>query len=418
MQLHGIIVLFEIINLYVTINDTDILDISNLEQAYDILTTKMEDNEQSKLDYNFNDALDILLDNYSDYFYLENDELHIIENLNDLYEILINDIALTVDDDLLQELIIDTRIFKVLDMDIPLEEYHNIFKLNNEIINTYNIISKDETNNITNILNILYLKKLINKLNNKLCNLEYLEIIKIKMCIAHYNSVLNDDSYEFDNLGWHIALFSNDNNLKSILNHEKIAYIIDEVDPIDDDSLDEEETIIKHNIKTLKEDNSFNYEIPYFLSALYLRINNYLKKDIPPFLKNSLIFKKNLLLSTPELKNMEDYFLEHGNFFNYELPKFTKYSPEERFTSLYNETLRRILYLDYPDKEIDNNRYVDIVINILFIKNYLDLSLNKERNNEIINQIIFSKFYQNHNYTLINNLLKEILFNNQSIKER
>ena len=416
MILHGIVVLFELINFYVTIKKEDTIDINDLELAYNILTTKMEDLEQAELDSNFTEALNNLLDKYSDYIYLDNDDLTIEDDITSLFEAITNDITITVNDDILQETILDTRIFDALNISIPLEEYADIFNINKEITNIYKLIAIDEANNILNILNIIYLKKLIKTLNNKLCKLDYFDSIKIKMCVAYYNKILNNDTYSNENYGWYIALFNN--KLLSVLDYERTSYIIDEVDTIDDDTDEDNEDIIKSNHEILNNLNMLNFENSYFLASLFLQIDNYLKQDLPFNIKQKLTLKKYLLLCTPELKNMEDYFLKHLNFNEIKLPEFTKYEPKDRFTSLHNDTLKCILNLDYQNKEINDDIYVKIIISILFIKNYLELSLNKIKKEEIINQIIHSKFYQNRNYELVNNLLNTLIFNNKKNKER
>ena len=416
MILHGIMVLFELINFYVTITDDDTIDINDLEEAYNILTTKMINIEQAKLDHNFNDTLNNLLDNYSDYLYLDNDNLIIGDDLTILYDEIASNITISCNDDILQEMVLDTRIFDILDIPVPLEEYENIFNINKEITNTYKLIAQDETNNILNIINIIYLKQLIKKLNDKVCCLTILDDIKIKMCIAHFNKILNDDTYSNENFGWYIALFNDD--LLSVLDYDRTSYLVDEVDVIDDDTDEDNEDIIKNNHQTINNLNMFNYENTYFLASLFLQINNYLKQDLPYNIKQKLTLKKYLFLSTPDLKNMEDYFLKHYNFDNMNLPEFTNYEPKDRFSTLHNDTLKCILNLDYQDKEINDDIYTKIIISLLFIKNYLELSLNKTRNEEIINTIIYSKFYQNHNYSIVNNLLNTLIFNNSQNKRR
>ena len=416
MILHGIMVLFELINFYVTITDDDTIDINDLEEAYNILTTKMINIEQAKLDHNFNDTLNNLLDNYSDYLYLDNDNLIIGDDLTILYDEIASNITISCNDDILQEMVLDTRIFDILDIPVPLEEYENIFNINKEITNTYKLIAQDETNNILNIINIIYLKQLIKKLNDKVCCLTVLDDMKIKMCIAHFNKILNDDTYSNENFGWYIALFNDD--LLSVLDYDRTSYLVDEVDVIDDDTDEDNEDIIKNNHQTINNLNMFNYENTYFLASLFLQINNYLKQDLPYNIKQKLTLKKYLFLSTPDLKNMEDYFLKHYNFDNMNLPEFTNYEPKDRFSTLHNDTLKCILNLDYQDKEINDDIYTKIIISLLFIKNYLELSLNKTRNEEIINTIIYSKFYQNHNYSIVNNLLNTLIFNNSQNKRR
>lgn len=415
MIVHSIMVLFEIINFYLTISDEESIDLNYLEAAFNILATKMEDLEEAKLDYEFDDALDNLLNNYEDYLYIDNDELIINDDLNSLYEEISNDIDMTENDDILEEAILDTRIFDVLELDIPVDEYKSIFNLNKEITNTYRLIAKDEANNILNIINVIYLKRLIKTLNDKLCCLEYLDTIKIKMCIAHFSLILDDDCNTLENFGWYISLFKD--KLQAVLDYERIAYIVDEVDILDDDTGEENSKIIKSNHEILNNQNMFNYEIPYFLSSLLLQIDNYTKEDLPFNIKQKLILKKYLLLSSPELKNMEDYFLKHFSFKEMQLPEFNLYEAEDRFASIHEEVINCILNLDCLDKDINEEEYVKIILRILFIKNYLELSLNKVKNEEVINLIIISKFYQNHNYEIVNNLLNTLIFNKKN-KER
>ncbi len=398
--LHTDIILYEIINFYNEMTNEESIDINNLKTAFINLITSINETENTLYNFDFSTCLESFINKYSDYLILDNDILNFYD-LGTLEDELANDIELSFIDDLIFVKVESASICDALDIPLPYEETKDYFDLNAKIMQTYLNIAKLETEGITiNILNN-YLKKQINDLQNIISNQDDLTLLKINLCISKYNSLLEDDGL-FNSTGWHIALFSTKKEEIEKLRYERLSRLIEEV------KLDPE-----------YEDNNM-YEIPTFLTYFFLELNKYLPIINNPYIKNELIIKKYLLLSTPELKNIENYYLNNYTIDNLELPSLKNY-PKTAFDILLEPVNRCALSLDYSNKELTNNtlKMTNLIINSLFIKTFLELSKNEIEKQKIIDLIKTSRYYNYPEYysTTIN-VINNIIFKETPKLER
>ena len=269
---------------------------------------------------------------------------------------------------------------------------------------TYINIAQLETNGISiNFLNS-YLQTLINNLKNKIIDQDELTLTKINLCISDLNSNLNEDGL-FTTTGWHIALFSKKKEEIKKLKYERLSYLI------------EEEKYRQNN----EEEAINDYEIPFFLTSFLIELNKYLHTNISDKIKEKLIIKKYLLLSTPELKNIEDYYLNNFTIDNLELPNIPKYYPKTAFNVLLEPVNCSVMSLDYSNEELAKNTFnmANLIINALFIKTFLELSQNTKEKQNIINLIRNSRFYNYPEfYSITINTINDIIFKETPKLER
>ena len=146
-------------------------------------------------------------------------------------------------------------------------------------------------------------------------------------------------------------------------------------------------------------------------------LNNFLSNDLDKNTRANLIMRKVLLLSMPELKQVEDKYLEEGNIDNIVID--TSYLSSTSLETLLYIVYDNILSLDYKDSVIkEKNLYSEIIIKVLFIKTFLDLCLNNNHKDNMINDIIRSKYYNDKEYMIVTSLINDIIFKPTITHER
>ncbi len=401
--LHTDIILFEIINFYNKLTNEDNIDINNLKIAFINLIKSINETENTLYNFNFNESLELFINKYSNYLELDDNILYFAD-LDSLEDELANDIELSFIDDLIFPKVESADICEALDIPIPYEETEEYFALNSKIMQTYLNIASFETKGITISFLISYLESLINDLKTKINNQDEITLLKINLCISKYNSTLNDDGL-FTSTGWHIALFSSKKEEIQKLRYERLARLIEEE---------------KYEQENGEEILSNTYEIPTFLTYFLLELNKYINTITSKNLKNELIIKKYLLLSTPELINIEDYYLNNYTLDYLELPELSKY-PKTAFDVLLEPVNMCALSLDYSNKELIKSTYnmTNLIINALFVKTFLTLSQNEKEKHKIIELIRNSRFYNYPEfYSITINIINDIIFKETPKLER
>ena len=406
-MLHPEFMIFSLLDLYVTISNEDRINIVNLKEAFELLTLKFIMMEDITLNFNFDLILYNLCEKYSNCLTMDDEDL-VINDLEELFTELTQDINMDDLDFTIDEYIHNINIYNALDLSIPIDENKEYFNYCNLIMQIYLKIARKEYEGNTKLIPFLtiYLQDTITKFNNALNEFDSDMLLKLKMCLANANTCLLDSDGYFTNSGWNIALFSENPTQMQKLKYERLEYassLLDYRFSIDELMEDDEEPI---NV-------SYTSEMSIFLTYYLIYLNNYLKDVTDPKLKEHLTIKKYLLLSMPELQEAETYFLNNYTIDNLPFPLL---DPEIISITSFEVLLERVLEcamdLDYSNDDIAKNSYLEtkLILNSLFIKCFLELSLNDNYKNDIINVIKNSRYYSLPAYysetiSIINNII-------------
>ena len=326
---------------------------------------------------------------------------------------------LTEIDCALEEYVQNIIIYKSLNLTIPLKETSYIFQMNQKIMQLYIALAEADYYNKNTFSIITQIKVYLDKLKNEINEADNKMLNKIKMCCAYFNSLyLTDEEEYFANSSWSIALFSNNEKQLLSLSYDKIQYLCDFAD--EEMNIEDEEILnsfIGEEIEEIENEGYESYdEITFFLTHYLIYLNKYIinnNNNIPKGILENLLAKKYLLLSLPELSNTEDYYLDNYTIDNLEAPTIPKsYFTEDSFQILLTKITECALSLDYSDKDIYKNPYLytKIIINSLFIKTYLNLSINEEARKEIMYMIINTRYYKNDEYKIATQIIDNIIF--------
>lgn len=425
MPYHTEILFFEIFKLYYSVTNTNSLKMETLEEAFYSLQDIINSKEELAINNIFEEELQNLFETLPEAFTFEDDEIIINEDIELVFDqILMKFPTLKPIDFSIQEYIQNIIMYDSLNLPIPLQDTQELFNINRRIIQIYLSIAEHDFKDLPFLNIIKYLNDTTNTFKEKLNELDNTMLNKIKMCCAYYNSLyLQDEETFFTNANWYIILFSNNAEQLQCLGYDKLEYMTEMIDfemnqeneEIINDFLDSEND--EEYITYIESDNTID-EIPLFLTYYLIYLNNFIRNNRAILRKEvleNLLIKKYFLLSIPDLSNIEEYYLENYTIDTLELPEISKdWFTETSFETLLSTVMECALSLDYSDEDLKNKPYLQakIIINSLFIKCFLELSVNENDKKNVLDLIINTHYYKDQNYLITSNIIDEIIFNN------
>lgn len=416
MEYHSVYLFFNLLYLKYQIEGDISVNLDDLRNAfyeYEYCINKMN-NVHQQLD--FDRELEIMISDFGDIFEVFDEEITFVDaEPSLLYEMipeLLED-EVTAIDIFMEDALVNDSIYQALNLNVPIDEMQNLFNINNLILHLYKLMADfDLKHKDTKIVRKLALfhKNNLKEYFNDLDNITYM---KIKICLAYYNDkYLSDKVLPNINADWHIALMANSKLLNSLA-YSKIFYYIDR----------ERETsteVKSEDLGNLKDTYYLDDEVEYFLTNYILYLNNYIEKIEDREIKKYLLQRKYLLLATGLLETIEDDFLESGSLDNIDLPIYNKewFTPDS-FSFLivsFEEILSNIRVLDKNlTKEVESQ----IVINLMLLKTYLELSINENIKRELEADILNPEYYKNSLYNTYSKLVDNILYcDNELVRKK
>ena len=415
MKVHSDIIIFEILNLYFEYTNELEIDLEKLKRSFYILVDIINQENEINLNLDFNTELKRFLDKFRDHIEEENGAITLISELNELFNAVIDSHkSLTLIDYDCQNYIFDRRIYDALNIRIPIEEMEEYFDLNKKIIKAYLRLGENEYKGIFDELDINHLRLLLNALNEILNESDNSTLIKLKMCYSYFNdNLLPKTTEKHINSAWNTILFSLIPKELYALSYDRLEFLVEMIDKKTDE---EDEEILNEMFNTLKETEKLS-EISYFLTILLIELNNYLKKNPNSTAREALLIKKYLLISVPELLHIEKYFLDNRTIDNYPEPEIPDELCPNSFENLKNKVLECVNNLTKTNKELEKPHILGIaIVSALFIKVFIENSINPDSISDIIDLIENSVFYKQNGYEDVTLLVDDIIFNSPDLK--
>ncbi|MDE5539362.1 MAG: hypothetical protein K2J20_02625 [Bacilli bacterium] len=419
MKFHAEILIFELLKLSKDVTDNNHLPLGELEEAFYSAQDIINSEAECSCCYVFSDELTKLLEKYSEYFEFKDNNLHLTYDVESTFNMFLGELnTLTETDFYIPRYIQNVVVYHSLKLPMPHSDIKPYFQANEELLQTYKEIAQKEFSGLPFDSEIAQIKKIMTFLDESLAQEDETLYTKLKVCLEYLNynfSVPMNDI--FANTAWNIILFDPPKPLQQQLQYKQIEVLLAIMDQINHERLDvlineylyEDEEA--PSIEDFENPNPTLGEIPAFLTYFIIYLTKYLQKHPDSPAKKNLTIKKYLLLSTTELGHVEDYFIEHLTIEDFELPNLPSYS-SNAFELIKPNVLKCIGSLNYPDTDISNNpSYLSqIIINAIFIRCFLDLSINEQSKNTV-ETLIKIRFAGNPNYQITNNIIDEIIFN-------
>lgn len=398
---HNIILIYELLRLKEEVTKESATSLDCLENAFIELQLIINEDYDLKEKRNFAEALEEVIDIYGFLFNIEediiafNDEYQYEEIEDAILEILDNEV--TRIDDSVADLKHNIMVYQALELDIPVEEMTPIFKLNKNIVIYYGILALSEIKNypIDGIINtIVELEEVLDRFIKKAPEET---ITKIKLCVTNLNNMYLIDNNPLNNIPWYIILLNSKENLLKTLQYERINELLIRRD------------YIRYNDDNINTENS---DLIDFLKYYLILLNKSIEIESNEQIKNDLIYKKYLLLMISPLEDFKNEFLEEKTLSHAEFLKNQKDFLETDF--IFIPVIFKEIMQNICKKDQDINKS-ELIINLLLLKSYLDLSINEQIKQQIKNNLTNNKYYKNTEYKTFTNYVDEIIFKEREI---
>lgn len=435
MEYHSVYMIFELLYLKYQVTNDSSIKIDYLRDAFHELEFNINDINGTKQELDFESELERILEDFSCIFETFDDEISFTdEEPEDLYEAIPEflDEKPTSIDLVIEDFTANDNIYQALRLTPPLKEMQSIFETNKTIMFLYELIAKLEyegknTEPARKLISFheSCLKEFFKSIDNK-------TYLKIKLCLDYYNDkYLTDEARPNINSSWYLALLSNNKNAKLIISYDKIFhYINKERDPEnnEEENIESKDLIETSFDREIGEDQTpeeylkntcYIDELDYFLANYILYLNNFINRIESTETKRLLIQKKYLLLNLGDLEDTEEYYLEKGTLDTLPLPPHIKdWFNSKSFDFLIGNFEEILTNIRIPNFNITPIALSNIIINILLLKTYLELSINEDIKKELIAEITNPEFYKNPNYSIFSDYIDNIIFSSKDLNRK
>lgn len=403
-MIHSEIMFLELIKLFKEISDDDYLNLDYLEQAFYILEELIENQYHIVLEYEFYYEWKKF---YKSVAVIENNKLlslddNFLESLEDEVLLTLEDEDLTLDGHI-TELVHHIRIYKALNVQPHYEKYEDIFNLCFTIMQNYLMLAYLDANEPSRYFAISFIQQLVNQYDSEYARFHLEDISKLRVILSEFDDqYLIDEEEDFINESWYIILFSGNESQFSSLNYKRLWNSISE----------------EYGLPfLLNNENNFIYlsdEIKFFLNYFTIYLNHYLNTLENSNWKNILNLKKYLLIAIQP--SLEEQFLKHHTIDFLPIPLIkVENITENTFSCLYRTTMHCTKEFHRKDTLIAEEDYAHMIICAIFIRCFLDLTINQEFLDDIHSSIINSDFYKSKDYRIATDLIDTIIFKEKGL---
>ena len=403
-MVHSEVLFLELIRLYQIFTDIDKVDMESLEQAFNSLIYLCSKHTDIPVEMDFWEELQRLEENYDDLFFVDEDgvgfkDYDALTMHNIIFE-QIQDEATELDQEI-DSIIQNFVIYQNLHIPIPFNDYEYLFQINSNIIFYHLVLANKESNNTCQLKDAKLLKFFTELLDYHLLLLDEEDYIKVNSILTYYNQKYLSDNM-FHNENWHVAMFGNN---VAPLYYDRVFRSLNEEIVLED--YQDEENELDNLIEF--DDTEYLDEQNYFISIYTFRLEEFLPAVTDKRVRELLNVRKHLLMTINS--DMENDYAETGTIDISKMPKTDEsLFTNDSFSSFYSIVLERIQDLNCLDRNITSEKYASMIMSAIFIRTFLDLSIDKEKEQEIARQITSRDFYKQTSYSTASFLIDNIIF--------
>lgn len=403
-MVHGEVLFLELIHLYQIFTDEDKVDMESLEQAFNSLVHLCSQYTDIPVELDFFEEIQKLEDTYDDLFLIEDNFVGFKDNdiaimRGKIFEQIQDEI--TELDQEVNSIIQNFIIYRDLHIPIPFTCYEYLFQLNSNIIFYHLLLANKENKKTLKQKDTKILKLFTELLEYYLLLLNEDDCIKVNSILAYFNQRNLSDNM-LHNANWYVAMFGN--NIAPLYYDRIFRSLNEEI--YEKDELEEED-----DLDNLIEFDEVQYidEQAYFVNVFTFRLEEFLPYVKDQKVKELLNVRKHLLMTINS--DMEDDYSINGTLDVSKMPKLDEsLFTNDSFSNFYPIVLERIQDLNCLDRNITPKKYTSMILSAIFIRTFLDLSIDKEKEKEIIKQITNSYLYKQTSYSMASFLIDNIIF--------
>ena len=204
------------------------------------------------------------------------------------------------------------------------------------------------------------------------------------------------------NANWYVAMFGN--NFTSLYYDRVFRSLNEEV--WESDYQDEEDEL--DDLLEIEETEYLD-EQNYFVSVYTFRLEEFLPMVSNKKARDMLNVRKHLLMAINE--DIENDYVKMGKLDITKIPPIDDHMLSiNSFSCFYPIVLERISDLNCLDRNITEAKYASMIMSAIFIRTFLDLSIDQVKRQEIERQITNKGFYKQNSYSIASFLIDNIIF--------
>ncbi len=410
---HEATIFIEIIRLYALTMDKQKISKEKLKKAFIIFSSILEELIGDTIYFNYDQELDSFLSKHNDLFREDGNYITWDDDIEEIYANYIKCNHMNTLDFKVAELVLNVDIYDALRIKIDRELIAPYFNKNRALMQAFTKAAYNEFIGMPQ--DFKELKQIRNEFFDLFDELDNSTLFKIR--VAHhifdfkYGAHLSDHDFFL----WRIILFSNSDKEWQLLTYNTIATLCEEFDEI----LDYEDEECQNYYIASESDTPILSTYEIFLKIFIIYLDKFLScvNDFPG--KESVITKKYLLLSLPELGDTLEHLLNGGYFQSLSINDSKYEITEEDLTNIYFEAIDCLTLLCKSDKELNNNPefYSTMILAAIFIKSFFKVATS-EYYKEVYNLLTNPNYYKSPYYKTYSDILDNIIFNNNFDLER
>lgn len=418
MYYHGELMIYYLLYLYVKMTNQNEIELETLEAAFYELEMSVNESNNCKQSLDFESVLETILTKYSHLFDSFGSTLSFAyDKYDEIERILLESIeGLTLIDTNMESCIYEPNIYYALELPLPTEELKDLFNICATLPYFFKLLAHQELNNKPQNVTIKALTNLIKYIKERVLKCDNCESVKIDQCLSYYDSkFLSSKTIPNINSSWYILLLSKSKKAQNVLNYDIISTLYSGMPESDEEEQDEEEI----TSSDLPDACYYIEEIPVFFTIYLLYLHEYIKRITNPELKEILTNIKYSMFSLGDLLETTEEFLKVGSLDDLDLPLIKEsFLTKHHFSFIGNSFDTILSNIIKKDSEISVSTEKDIIINLLLLKCFLDLSINEGIKIELQRLLSNPEFYKNPEYSYVTSKIDEIIFNGIFLEQK
>lgn len=409
---NSFIMIIELIRLYHYATNQNTIEIKKLEAGFNQLLFYLKIDNNINIYFNFKTELKKFLFIYHKLFSYEDTTITMTKDIETIYKTIIKATKLNIIDFTISDAVHHPFIYHAFNLNLQDDEIYPYLKKNKQIMQLYTKLAAEECQKKDQTSTLEELQTQIEEFIIMLDNLDNYTLTKLKIHFTLKDNECLNELDDYQSYAWHIIMFSNNPTAWEALSYNFLYHCCLEMN----EATTTEDEIILNAYQESNNDETETIQTPgeALLKYCIIYLHNFLKStpDFPN--KESLIIKKYLLLSLPELADVAEFLFEHHTLDGLPFPPKEITSSLEEMTDLEVQASMSSLNIINSDKELiaSSNLYADTIIHAIFIKAFLLISEKELTSKHIINNLTNNTRYKGKEYQISTDIIDNIIFSN------
>ncbi len=404
---HVATIFIEIIRLYALVMDKEEIPKEKLKKTFITFINILEEEINDPIDYDYEKELREFLSLRRIPFFETEKSIVWEDDIETIYASYCQNRSLKSMDFKIAELVLNVDIYDALDLKIDNSLIAPFFNYNQQLMQAFTNVAYHEFTNRP--LPLQELKRVHDNFLSLFDDLDNQTLMKLRVAHHIYDFKYAAHLCDYKFFPWYIILFSFNTQEWQLITYNTIATLCEDFDEIQDAEGEE----LQNAFITDENPNYILNTYEIFLKVLIIYINKFLGSVNSFPGRETVITKKYLLLSLPELGDTLETLIEEETLDSISI-KDTEYElNRDELRNIYLESMDAIDLLLKKDTDLAKEKefYANMILAAFFIKSFFQIAPSNYREN-LTTILINPKYYKNPSYKTYTDILDNIILSN------